>query len=69
MSARTPNLEFEPAQGGWAEDQKVLAVIQIPLRLNGVHTARENIKLEWNLFACGESRMKAEGRPSRGDLN
>src|ERR1017187_8572842 len=69
MSARTRDLEFKPAQCGWSEDHKVFAVIERPLRLDRVNSTREDMKPERNLFACGESRVKAEDRPPRGDLN
>ena len=69
MSARTRDMEFKPAQCGWSEDHKVFAVIERPLRLDRVNSTREDIKPERNLFACSESRVKAEGGQPRGDLN
>jgi hypothetical protein len=69
MNARTRDLEFKPPQGGWSEDDRVFAVIERPLWLDRVDSIREDKKLKRNLFARGKSRLKAEGRPPRGDLN
>ena len=69
MSARTRGLEFKPAPCGWSEDHKVFAVLERPLRLDRVNGTREDMKPQRNLFACGKSRVKAEGRPPRGNLN
>ena len=69
MSARTRDLEFKPAQCGRSEDHKVFAVIERPLGLESVNSTREDMKPERNLVACGKSRVKAEDRPPRGNLN
>ena len=69
MSARTRDLEFKPAQCGWSENHKVFAVVERPLGLDRVNSTGQDLKPERNLFSCGKSRVKAEGRPPRGNLN
>lgn len=69
MNTRTRDLEFKPAQCGWSEDHKIFAVIERRLGSDRVDSTREYMKPERNLFACGKSRVKAEGRPPRSNLN